>query len=97
MGEQGGTAYIGSPFADGQSSKLVPLKNRYTLFVVWLYDITFFLFLCPYIIMLLLCSLLLSIFNSLLCWLLSYTCNVLALVVAQVLSRIKWTTLPARF
>ena len=32
MGEQGGTAYIGSPFADGQSSKLVPLKNRYTLF-----------------------------------------------------------------
>ena len=30
MGEQGGTAYIGSPFADGQSSKLVPLNNRYT-------------------------------------------------------------------
>ena len=30
MGEQGGTAYIGSPFADGQSSRLVPLNNRYT-------------------------------------------------------------------
>ena len=47
--------------------------------------------------MLLLCSLLLSIFNSLLCWLLSYTCNVLALVVVQVLSRIKWTTLEREY